>query len=209
MKNYVILEWDNYLDSLLDIIAVKGDRLKKIVCHNPPMVQLNSAFSSVAIESWENFIPEKNEVYLCGLIGKKAKSLHQKIRDKIGISLDTLIHPHALISPTTKIGAGSVISAGVIVASTVVIGEGCFIGQGVIFGHDTALDNYVIVQSGVKLAGHIKIGEGAIINMGATIIEDVSIGKYAKIEPGSVVLKNVSSQTIVSGVPAVEKGIIN
>ena len=64
-------------------------------------------------------------------------------------------------------------------------------------------------QSGVKLAGHITIEQQAMIDMGATIIEDVSIGHDAVVEAGAVVLKNVPSQTIVSGVPAKNKTIVN
>ncbi|NES81373.1 MAG: hypothetical protein F6K10_08135 [Moorea sp. SIO2B7] len=209
MKNYVILGCDDSLNSLLDIISAQGNRLKKVVCHNSQMVQLSQAYLSLAFESLETFIPEPDEIYLCGLFGKKAIILHQKFRDEMGISFDTLIHPNAIISLTAHLSPGSVISAGVIIASSVVIGENCFVGQGVIFGHDTVLENYVIVQSGSKLAGHLRVGEGAIIGMGATIIEDVSIGNYARIEPGAVVLKDVASQTVVSGVPAVVKETIN
>lgn len=209
MKNYVILGCDDSLNSLLDIISAQGNRLKKIVCQNFQMVKLSQAYLSVPVESLVTFIPEPDEVYLCGLVGKKTIILDQQFRDKIGISFDPLIHPNAIVSLTAHLSPGSVISAGVIIASSVVIGENCFVGQGVIFGHDTVLENHVIVQSGAKLAGHIRVGEGAIIGMGATIIEDVSIGNYARIEPGAVVLKDVPPQTVVSGVPAVFKEVIN
>lgn len=205
MKNYVILEWDDGLNRLLDIISAQGHHLKKIVSQHPSKVQLSSIYSSVLVESWDAFVPQADETYLCGLVGKKAKIFHQQVRDNQGIVFEPLIHPNALISPTAKVGSGSVISAGVIVASSVFIGEGCFVGQGVIFGHDTVLENYVMVQSGAKLAGHIKVETGAIVEMGATIIEDITIGYDAVIEAGAVVIKDVPSQTIVSGVPAIQK----
>ena len=75
-------------------------------------------------------------------------------------------------------------------------------GLGVILGHDTVLEDYVIIRAGAKLAGHITVKEGTIIDMGATIIEDVQIGSDVVVEAGAVVLKNVSSQTVVSGIPA-------
>ena len=209
MKKYVILGCDGCLENLIDIISAQKNCLKKIVCQDSQNVQLSQAYSSVLVESLTTFIPKPDEFYLCGLVGKKAMIFHQQIRDKIDICFDTLIHPNALISLTAQLSAGLVISAGVIISSSVVIGKNCFIGQGAIFGHDTVLENYAIVQSGAKLAGHIRVGEGAIIGMGATIIEDVSIGNYARVEPGAVVLKDVPSQTVVSGVPAVFKEIID
>ncbi len=210
MKNYVLLGCDNFLGSFHDIISAQGNCcLKKIVCQDSQIVQLSQANLSIPVESLATFIPQSDEVYLCGLLGKKGIALHQQLRDKMGISFDTLIHPNAIISLTAHLSPGSVISAGVIIGSSVVIGDNCFVGQGVIFGHDTVLENYVIIQSGAKLAGHIRVGEGAIIGMGATIIEDVYIGNYARIEPGAVVLKDVPAQTVVSGVPAVFKEVIN
>lgn len=202
MKNYVILEWDDHLPSLLDIISVQGHFLKKIICDHPPRIKFSSIYSSVLIESWDSFTTQPNESYLCGLIGKKAQKFYQQMQDHHGIKFEPLIHPNALISPTGKIGLGSVISAGVIIASSVIIGEGCFIGQGVIFGHDTVVENYVTIRAGAKLAGHIKIEQGAVIDMGATIIEDINIGRDSVVEAGAVVLKDVLSHSIVSGVPA-------
>lgn len=202
MKSYVILEWDDHVPSLLDIISAQEHQITKIVCRQPSSVQLTPIHSSVTVESWNTFIPQPNESYLCGLSGIKAKLLNQQIQNNLGIRFDSLIHPRAIISPTAKIGSGSVISAGVIVASSVIIGEGCFIGQGVIFGHDTVLKDYVIVRSGAKLAGHVKVEENAVIGMGATLIENIIIGDNSVVTAGAVVFKNVPSQTIVSGVPA-------
>lgn len=202
MKNCIILEWDDHTNELLDIISVQGHHFKKIVCQQPSRVQLSSVYSSVLVESWDAFSPQANETYFCGLIGKKAQEFCQPIQNNFGIQFTCLIHPHALISPTAKIGLGSVISAGVIIASSVIIGKGCFVGLGVILGHDTVLEDYVIIRAGAKLAGHITVKEGTIIDMGATIIEDVQIGSDVVVEAGAVVLKNVSSQTVVSGIPA-------
>ena len=209
MNNYVLLEWDDNLNCLLDIISAQGHPLKKIVSNDTQNIQLSSIFSPVSIESWDTFQTQEDETYFCGLIGKKAKIFHQQIKENMGIIFAPLIHPHALISPTAQVGSGSVIAAGAIIASNVIVGEGCFVGQGVIFGHDTVIENYVTIQSGVQLAGHITIEQQAIIDMGATIIEDVSIGHDAVVEAGAVVLKNVPSQTIVSGVPAKNKTIVN
>lgn len=203
MKEYVILGYDPSLGSLLDIIFAQGNQLKKIVCQHPQTTQLSQSYLSVTIESLETFVPEPDDIYLSGLLGKKAMIFYQQLIDKMIISFDTLIHPNSLISLTAQLSPGSTISAGAIVASSVAIGKNCFVGQGAILGHDTILDNYAVVQSGAKLAGHVRVGEGATVGMGATIIEDVSIGDGAKVEPGAVVLKDIPAQTVVSGVPAV------
>lgn len=202
MKSYVILEWDDHLSSLLEIISVQGHHLKKIICNRPPKIEFSSVYSPILIQSWEGFMTQPDETYLCGFIGNKSQKFHQQMQDHIGIKFAPLIHPSASISPTAKIGLGSVISAGVIIASSVIIGEGCFIGQGVIFGHDTVVENYVTIRAGAKLAGHIKVEQEAFIDMGVSIIEDINIGSNSVVKAGAVVLKDVLSYSIVSGVPA-------
>lgn len=48
----------------------------------------------------------------------------------------------------------------------------------------------------------VFIGKGVWIGAGSIILRGVSIGDYAVIAAGSVVSKNVDSDTIVSGNPA-------
>ena len=209
MKSYVILGCNKSLTSILDIISIQNKRVKKIVCQDTKSVIKSSDLDTITVESFETFIPEVDDLYLCGLAGKQAMLMYQQISENTGISFDVLIHPRAYISLTANIFSGSIILAGAIIASNVMIGEFCFVGQGAIFGHDTILESYAVIQSGAKLAGHVRVGKAATIGMGATILEDVSIGDYSIVEPGAVVLRDVPPFTIVSGIPAIFKQAID
>lgn len=56
-----------------------------------------------------------------------------------------------------------------------------------------------------KKVGFVMVKQGAFIGVHATILSGVTIGERAVVGAGAVVTKNVSSDTVVVGVPAREK----
>lgn len=99
----------------------------------------------------------------------------------------------------------------------------CQIGKGVMFDHATGIvigetaiveDNVSIMQS-VTLGGtgneqgerHPKVRSGVLIGAGAKVLGNIEIGANSKVGAGSVVLKPVSPNTTVAGVPAQRVGM--
>lgn len=60
---------------------------------------------------------------------------------------------------------------------------------------------YLVIRGGVN-GGSPTIGDNVEITVGAKVIGKVSVGDNVIIAPNSVVVKDVPSNTIVSGVPA-------
>lgn len=114
----------------------------------------------------------------------------------------TVIHPKAICSPWIKIGAGVQIFAGGIVNAGVVIGMNAIINTGAIVEHDCLIKNHAHVATGATLCGGVQVGEGAHIGAGATIKQGIRIGERAIVGAGAVVVKDVSPQSVVAGVPA-------
>ena len=76
-------------------------------------------------------------------------------------------------------------------------------------------NNYILTHSNpykhfnktlLSYVSPVIIGEGAWVGVGAMILPGVKIGEYSVISAGSVVIKDVESQKIVSGNPAKEIG---
>lgn len=84
---------------------------------------------------------------------------------------------------------------------------------GVVVGETTVIGDDVSILHGVTLGGtgrdcgdrHPKIHGGVLIGANATILGNVTIGENSKIGAGSVVLKNVPSNHVATGIPAVSK----
>src|SRR5713101_6548465 len=92
------------------------------------------------------------------------------------------------------------------------IGRGFFIdhGMGVVIGETTEIGDYVTLFQGVTLGGtgkergkrHPTLGNHVVVGAGAKILSGIRIGDNVKIGANSVVLKNVSANSTVIGVPA-------
>lgn len=122
--------------------------------------------------------------------GREMFAYHLQSRSSELFSVD--IHPAA------KLGCGLMFdhATGIVVGETASIGHNCSILHGVTLG-GTGKDDE---------DRHPKIGDNVLIGAGAKVLGNIKVGDGAKIAAGSVVLKPVSPQCVVAGVPAVPVG---
>ena len=81
---------------------------------------------------------------------------------------------------------------------------------GVVIGETSQIDENVSIFQGVTLGGrgteegdrHPKIKSGVSIYASSTILGNITIGKNSVVAAGSLVLKDVDSDTTVAGIPA-------
>jgi len=118
------------------------------------------------------------------------------------------------IGPFVEIQKGAVVGKNCKVSSHTFICEGVDIEDNVFIGHNVTFinDNY---PRAVTAEGRLEkeedwqdrfkrtlVKRGASIGSSATILGGITIGENAIVGAGSVVTKDVSSYTIVAGVPA-------
>ena len=104
------------------------------------------------------------------------------------------------------------ILTGIEIHPSATIGSGFFIdhGMGVVIGETAEIGDYVTLFQGVTLGGtgkergkrHPTLGSHVVVGAGAKILGGITIGDNVKIGANSVVLKNVSANSTVIGVPA-------
>jgi serine O-acetyltransferase len=104
------------------------------------------------------------------------------------------------------------ILTGIEIHPSAIIGSGFFIdhGMGVVIGETAEIGNYVTLFQGVTLGGtgkergkrHPTLGSHVVVGAGAKILGGITVGDNVKIGANSVVLKNVSANSTVIGVPA-------
>ncbi|MEA5593171.1 serine O-acetyltransferase [Rivularia sp. UHCC 0363] len=91
------------------------------------------------------------------------------------------------------------------------IGEGVFIdhGMGVVIGETAIVGDYTLIYQGVTLGGtgketgkrHPTIGKNVVVGAGAAILGNIQIGDRVRVGAGSIVLRDVSSDCTVVGIP--------
>ncbi|WP_445637635.1 serine O-acetyltransferase [Nostoc sp. DSM 114161] len=91
------------------------------------------------------------------------------------------------------------------------IGKGVFIdhGMGVVIGETAIVGDYALIYQGVTLGGtgkesgkrHPTLGSHVVVGAGAKVLGNIQIGDRVRIGAGSVVLRDVPSNTTVVGIP--------
>ncbi|MBD2197383.1 MULTISPECIES: serine O-acetyltransferase [Calothrix] len=92
-----------------------------------------------------------------------------------------------------------------------VIGKGVFIdhGMGVVIGETAIIGDYALIYQGVTLGGtgketgkrHPTLGSHVVVGAGAKVLGNIQIGDRVRVGAGSVVLRDVPSDTTVVGIP--------
>jgi len=128
-------------------------------------------------------------------IGKNVKIWHfTYIGDDTQIGDNTIIGSLVHIDYNVKIGRNCKIEGMAYIPPLSIIGDNVFIGPGVIITNDPYPPSKRL--TGVIIEDDVVIGAGAILKAG------IKVGKKSVIGMGSVVTKDVPSNTVIYGNPA-------
>ncbi|WP_322551816.1 acetyltransferase [Priestia megaterium] len=153
-------------------------------------------------------LPALRSEYEYAFVAIGSNTARLKWTEKIshhGFKIPTLMHPSSTVSTKSSIEEGTVIMAGVVINPDARIGRSCIINTASTIDHDCTLQDGVHTSPGAHLGGTVQVGERTWICIGATIINNINIGCDSVIAAGAVVTKDVPSNVIVAGVPAVIK----
>jgi UDP-N-acetylglucosamine acyltransferase len=82
-----------------------------------------------------------------------------------------------------------------------VIGNHCLFMVGIHVGHDSHIDDHVVIANNVLLGGHVKIEAGVVIGGGAAVHHFVTIGRYAMIGGLTRIVTDIPPFMIYEGNP--------
>ena len=141
----------------------------------------------------------------------------------------SIVDPTANIGKNTKIWAFTHVMSGAVIGENCIIGEGVHIGNNVVIGDNVKIQNNSIIYEGVTIEDNVFIGpsvvttndirpkskgdwkdrfrktifkKGCSIGANSTIVCGNVIGEDSLVGAGSVVTKNVKSNSVVVGNPA-------
>jgi serine O-acetyltransferase len=140
----------------------------------------NAGFRAVFLYRVGNFFYRNNLFFLAGM---SQRLMHH--------------FAHCWISVAAEIGPGFLVAhvSGIIIGGSTIIGRNCDIRQNVTFGGNFNKVNEKGRQQPL-IGDHVSFGAGAVI------VGPITIGDHVIVGANSVVSRDVPSNVIVSGVPA-------
>lgn len=142
--------------------------------------------------------------FVLGIGHVKNIFVKEDLMKRLNASLErfaTIIHPTADVSKTAKIGIGAVLLRSVVVMSRVVIGNHVVIHPQAVISHDATIGELSFVAPGASVGGSVKIGRSCFIGSNSCSREYISIGDCSIIGMGSVILNDISENSVIVGNP--------
>jgi UDP-3-O-[3-hydroxymyristoyl] glucosamine N-acyltransferase len=79
------------------------------------------------------------------------------------------------------------------------IADNCKISVKTVVGHGSQIGSNTMIAGNSQISGNVKIGNFVVIGPSTTISDNIQIGNNANVKIGSVVIKDINSNEIISG----------
>lgn len=154
------------------------------------------------ISSAEDYLPQKDDVFVCALGDVNFKKKYVDIMSGKGGEFVTLVHRNVSIGQNTSIGKGCLICDGAIVSCDAKIGNFVTLNFHTFVAHDAVIGDFCQFNPYSSIAGFVNLGSFVTLNTGAIVIPKVVVEDHSVIGAGAVVLGKVKTGTTVFGNPA-------
>lgn len=135
-----------------------------------------------------------------GANGPRAALLHHLL--ELGRTLETVIHPAAVVGATVRIGEGAFIAAGAILIADARIGRAAIVNTGASVDHDCEIGEAVHIGPGARLCGNVRVGARSLLGVGSAVRPGVTIGSDVIVGAGSAVVCDLADGGRFAGCPA-------
>jgi sugar O-acyltransferase (sialic acid O-acetyltransferase NeuD family) len=117
-------------------------------------------------------------------IGNNA--LRARLVDRLvqaGLSLATVVHPQAMVSPRACLGVGSAVMAGAIVGTEARLGVGAIVNCGAVVDHHARVEDFAHLGVGACMAGGSVLESKAWMQVGSALGHGVVVDSCAVLSP--------------------------
>lgn len=142
------------------------------------------------------------DAVIVGIGSNKARLDFSDRLTTAGLSIATVVHPRAWLSPRSAIGDGGLVAAGAMVNVGARFGRAVIVNTGATVDHDCRIGNGVHIAPGAHLSGDVHVGDLSWIGVGATVRQGVRIGSGVMVGAGAVVVSNLADGVTAIGCPA-------
>lgn len=112
-----------------------------------------------------------------------------------------LISKSSQISKNSTLGKGNYIGPNVVINGGTNIGNNCILNTSSVIEHDVNIGDNIHICPSVTIGGNTKINDNCFIGLGSNIIDKIIIGKNVTLGAGSLVNKNLETNSTYYGSP--------
>ncbi|MEK3772589.1 hypothetical protein MKY14_29125 [Paenibacillus sp. FSL R5-0887] len=182
-------DWDN--------VVFINDEIK-----NTQIELYNANISCLIISTIDDYVPQFNDVCICSIVNPKTKlDIVEKLKER-GVKFTNIIHPTAIIGIGCRLGTGIILCPYVVMTVNVSVDNHVIVDVASSIGHDAKIGEGVTIGSQCDITGYCDIQRGALIGSGTSALPKSIIGENSVVCAGSVVLKKVRANRVVTGNPA-------
>ena len=145
--------------------------------------------------------------FVFGIGSYKNKNNREKILKKTGLNktfFPNIIHKNTIIEDKVKFGFGNIIYPFSVLCSGTILENFCIITHSGILAHNVKMGSFSILGSRTSILNETKIGKEVFFGANVVVGEKLKIGNKSRILFGTVVIKNVKSDTTIFGNPGIE-----
>lgn len=137
-----------------------------------------------------------------GIGDNRARSALVEWLAEQGCTLETVIHPSAIVGASVEIGPGAFLAAGAIVIADARIGRAAIVNTAASVDHDCDIGEAAHIGPGVRLCGNVTVGARSLVGVGSAVRPGVTIGDDVTVGAGSAVASDLAGGGTYAGCPA-------
>jgi len=141
-------------------------------------------------------------------IGYKHRGFRKEVYEHLKrdqVPLVTFVHPSSYVEKSAVIKEGSIVLVNCTVDMHAQLCENVFLSSRCFVSHNVKIGRHTYCGPAANLAGNTEVGECCFMGINTTTIDGVKIGMNVQTAAGSVLTKDVPSNVLMAGVPAVVK----
>lgn len=131
-------------------------------------------------------------------VNSKRAEIYHLCKDQ-GYELITYICSRATCWGEIEIGDNCFVFENNVLQPFATVGSNTVLWSGNHIGHDATIGNHCFITSHAVISGHAKVGDYCFIGVNATLRDRVEVGKRCVIGAGTLVLRDVPSDSVVKG----------
>ncbi|MDZ5473304.1 acetyltransferase [Bacillus sp. 31A1R] len=162
----------------------------------------NGSYDKPILSTIKDYMPQELDVLIMGIANPTTKLSISKELEQRGASFMTLIHPKAMIGRNVNIGRGCVVSPGAVLTCDIEMSHFVFVNLYTTIGHDAKIGEGCTLNAHSDVTGYTELGKGVFLGSHSVVTPGMKVRDFAKIGAGSVVVREVKSETTVFGIPA-------